>query len=331
MAAQAPQPVALAHEAALDTAPGAQLLDDLHEIDLRDPAPVDAGAGEVVGVSAGAAVGASPSEGAGGVALKTDIDHGTELLLQTFTADLATSGSGIDFVYRSLDRLAGRLEVDDAVLVLEDDRLGRQAFRSGRMPIEGAWGRDAVRVGEPGLHLKGGSIDEGVASSIVNLCGLALRLDVAKHESLHDPLTGALNRRSFDEQLDTACKQSERYGWRFALVLIDLDHFKVLNDRLGHQAGDTILRAVGAELRSGLRAGDSAARVGGDEFALILPNADPSLLESLLLRLQRAVTAALPEGPVGLSAGMAMAPEDGTDAASLFGISDQRLYEAKSR
>lgn len=308
-------------------------------IDLRDDRPlVHAAAGED-----GGSVGGGPSQerdaphatgarrGAPDVGLTTTLDRGPDLLIETFAEDLAGTPSGIEFIYRCLDRIASRTHADDAVLVIDNDDLGRQAFRVGGSPIESTWGRDVVRTAPLGLHLLGSSVDDGVSASVTNLSSLALRLDVATHDSLHDALTGLLNRRSFDDQLETASSQSERYGWRFALVLIDLDNFKSVNDRLGHQAGDKILRAVGAELRSGLRAGDAAARVGGDEFALILPNADESLLPSLLERLRVAVLDALPASRVGLSAGIALAPEDGCDTGSLFRMADQRLYEAKAR
>src|SRR5439155_21319787 len=92
------------------------------------------------------------------------------------------------------------------------------------------------------------------------------------------------NRRCFEAMLAQAAHGSRRYGWSFALVLLDLDGFKLLNDRLGHDAGDAVLRAIGNEMRRALRQGDVAARIGGDEFALILPATDPDFIPPPLSR-----------------------------------------------
>src|SRR4051794_41305566 len=94
--------------------------------------------------------------------------------------------------------------------------------------------------------------------------------------------------------LSQAVSRSQRYGWPFALMILDLNGFKKLNDRLGHAAGDATLRAVGIELRHSLRAGDVAARIGGDEFALLLANGGPGLLRPPLGRLGEAGNPAAP-------------------------------------
>ena len=260
-----------------------------------------------------------------------DADHRTDALLASVTADLAEAESGVEFVYRSLDRLQRRSEADDLLVIVDDGPLGRQAFRAGRRPIESSWARELVRSGPPGIHATPSPLDGAVAGSVLQLCTLALRLDVVRHDSLHDSLTGLLNRRAFDEVLTTSCAQAQRYGWAFALVLLDLDGFKKVNDRLGHAAGDATLRAVGAELRYRLRVGDAAARIGGDEFALVLPNVREALGHDLVERLERAVELAVPGSGVTMSAGFAAAPADGFDPDGLFRVADQRLYEGKQR
>ncbi|MBW3668795.1 MAG: GGDEF domain-containing protein, partial [Actinobacteria bacterium] len=131
------------------------------------------------------------------------------------------------------------------------------------------------------------------------------------------------------ELLVQSASRSVRYGWPFALVLIDIDRFKAVNDRLGHEGGDRILRAVGAELRQSLRAGDVAARLGGDEFALILAKGDASLVDALVRRLQAAVHDTLEGEEMGFSAGVALAPVEATDVTELYRLADRRLYEAK--
>lgn len=252
-------------------------------------------------------------------------------LLATVTAELSGSESGIDFVYRSLDRMKQRSGSDELLVIVDDGPLGRQAFGAGRRPLESEWARELVRSGAPGVHASPSPVDGAVASSVTQLCSLALRLDVARHDSLHDPLTGLLNRRAFDEVLANSCAQSERYQWPFALVLLDLDAFKEVNDRLGHAAGDMTLQTVGAELRQRLRVGDAAARIGGDEFALILPNVRVGAVAELVERLESAIERVVPDAKVTLSAGHAVAPDDGHRPAELARVADARLYEGKRR
>jgi len=250
-------------------------------------------------------------------------------LLARLTGDLADAESGVAFVYRSLAEVVAYTQATDAVVIIDEPGLGRQAFRVGRRPVTDSWARDLVRTGQRGLYtVPAGSASE-LAGGVTNLCALALRLDVARHESLHDPLTGLLNRRSFDAELSAACSSAERYGWPFGLVLIDVNGFKSVNDRLGHAAGDATLRAIGSELRRRLRLGDVAARIGGDEFALIVPKGDAGLLPSLTQRLEEAVQVAVPAAAVTVSLGLAVAPEDETDPTRLFLLADERLYRRK--
>jgi diguanylate cyclase (GGDEF)-like protein len=259
------------------------------------------------------------------------VDRREDAILASVTADLASADSGVEFVYRSIERMQSRSQAEDVLVILDEPPLGRQAFRAGRKPIESSWARELVRTGTPGVHAIPSDIDGAVASSVLQLCSLALRLDVARHDSLHDPLTGLLNRRAFDEHLAASCAQAQRYGWSFGVVLLDLDGFKVVNDRLGHAAGDATLRAVGAELRHNLRIGDAAARVGGDEFALVLPNIRDQSLREIIERIEISVEEAVPDARVTLTAGHASAPDDGLDADVLYRVADQRLYEGKRR
>ncbi|HEX9969854.1 MAG TPA: GGDEF domain-containing protein, partial [Acidimicrobiales bacterium] len=236
-----------------------------------------------------------------------DIDGGaTEPGLDALAAELATASSGVSFIYRALERLGHAGGWDDVVLVLEEPSVGRQVFRSRRRP---PWEAPLdLRDAEPGVYADGRPVDPSTAATTLPLCAVALRMDLLRHDASHDALTGLLNRRSFDELLIQSASRSVRYGWPFALVLIDIDHFKALNDRLGHDGGDRMLRAVGAELRQSLRAGDVAARLGGDEFALILAKGDGDLVSALLRRLEAAVREALEGEEMGFSAGLALAP-----------------------
>ena len=110
-------------------------------------------------------------------------------------------------------------------------------------------------------------------------------MEVLRYDSWHDPLTGLFDRRSFDRLLEMSVARSLRYHWPFTLVVIDLDGLKQINDGQGHAAGDAALQALGERFRRVLRFGDNAARIGGDEFAMILPNTDPDDVPPLLERI----------------------------------------------
>lgn len=239
---------------------------------------------------------------------------------------LSQAGGGIDFVYAGLERLASQFGLTDAVLVLEVEPLGTQAFRLGRRPLGSE--HMAALGGGPGLHGTPDTVPTPTAEAFVALGRLALSLQLARHGAAHDPLTGLANRRAFDERLRSAAAQSARYGWTFTLVLMDLNGFKQVNDTLGHPAGDELLRSFGQALLRTLRTGDSAARVGGDEFAVLLGNTGLDALDPFVERLRRE----LPSEPatVGVSVGAATAPAESVDPAELVRIADARLYEQKA-
>ena len=145
-----------------------------------------------------------------------------------------------------------------------------------------------------------------------------------------DGLTSLHNRRYFHETLARETARAQRYERRLALVILDVDDFKETNDRLGHLGGDAVLAAVAERLLSAVRSADIACRVGGDEFAVILPEAGARDAEQLYQRIQFAIGsgAAGPAENVRISAGIAeLRPED--DAISLFERADEALYRAK--
>lgn len=241
---------------------------------------------------------------------------------------VANSESGIALVYRALDALVEQFDLDDAAVVIEEPGLGRQVFCAGRRPL----GPDdeELLVSPPGLYTQPALEDNGFDRSLIlALCVLALRLDVLRYDAWHDPLTGLYDRRSFDRLLEMAISRSNRYGWPFTLVILDLDHFKDINDRQGHPAGDATLRELGERFRRALRFGDNAARIGGDEFAMILPNTEPDLLPTLLDRVRSAPGFELPCPE--FSFGYALCPAEATELDELVRLADTRLYEAKER
>ena len=151
--------------------------------------------------------------------------------------------------------------------------------------------------------------------------------------SLHDPLTGLPNRRLLADRIEGAVASARRRDRPFAVAFIDLDHFKRINDTHGHRAGDHLLQEVARRLQARTRATDTVARVGGDEFVLLLADADPDALLQLVADLESAVTAPVAwEGQelrVGVSTGVAVYPYDGTDAQRLIQRADHGMYVAK--
>jgi diguanylate cyclase (GGDEF)-like protein len=251
---------------------------------------------------------------------------------------LARSPTGLRFIYEALEIVVSRYGVDDAAVVVNDAAVGRQVFRLGRRAVRGGVGSaglwpGTLGVAEPGLYTDPGRpIDAAVGAYVTSLASSALRMDLLAHDASHDALTGLLNRRSYQAALAETVARSRRYGWPFALVQLDLDNFKSVNDEYGHAAGDAALRLIGGEVRTALRRGDVAARLGGDEFAIIALNADsPEVLDPLSGRLRVALERALPSASLRFSAGVACFPRDAQDAGGLEEVADQRMYASKSK
>jgi diguanylate cyclase (GGDEF)-like protein len=162
--------------------------------------------------------------------------------------------------------------------------------------------------------------------------GNARRFREARQLADLDALTNLHNRRYFHETLAREATRAHRYDRRLSLVVFDIDDFKAINDRIGHLAGDGVLAAVAERLQSAVRGADIPCRVGGDEFAVILPEATQADAEQLYKRVQFAV-ASRPLGPferIRLSAGIAeLRPED--DAKTFFERADEALYRAKEQ
>jgi two-component system cell cycle response regulator len=173
----------------------------------------------------------------------------------------------------------------------------------------------------------------GVATVLVfalkeRLEGVITRLEAAART---DVLTGLLNRRGFEETFDTELERAKRSGRELSLIVGDLDHFKALNDRHGHGAGDAALEAVATVMNATKRRIDSTARIGGEEFALVVPETDEHEAYMLAERLRLAVSEAFADGAPSLtiSFGVAVYPRHGRTAETLFLAGDQALYAAK--
>ncbi len=201
---------------------------------------------------------------------------------------------------------------------------------------------DSIKLGMTEFLTKRLLSTEKIAASIEE--GMAWRRDrqamrqaeaELTHRSLHDPLTDLPNRTLFFDRLSQACARARRSGDSFAVMMVDLDRFKEINDSLGHAAGDVVLQAIGRRLRSHLREVDTIARLGGDEFAILLENIATvdaataigdkvsQLIEQPILHDNRVLY-------VGASLGIALCPQLGFSPTALLSAADNAMYEAKA-
>jgi len=158
-------------------------------------------------------------------------------------------------------------------------------------------------------------------------------LEKLRHSAATDALTGLKNRRTFEEHLGREINRARRYGTSFAMLLLDLRRFKRANDTYGHAVGDEILRSVARASAETIRGSDISCRIGGDEFAILLPQADRSNAEAFAERIARKFESyarpLAPETPVGVDYGIAIFPEDAEDGSKLFQAADKILYQSK--
>ncbi|MDQ2984480.1 MAG: sensor domain-containing diguanylate cyclase [Actinomycetota bacterium] len=183
-----------------------------------------------------------------------------------------------------------------------------------------AFGEDAVKELEE-LAVRAGPAIEN-----------AKRFREARQLADLDALTGLHNRRYFHETLAREVARGHRYDRRLALIVFDLDDFKAINDRIGHLSGDAVLAEAAERVRDVVRSADIACRVGGDEFAVVLPESTLKDADQLYRRLQGAISAKSvgQAGRLSLSAGIAeLKPED--DSTSFFERADEALYRAKEK
>jgi diguanylate cyclase (GGDEF)-like protein len=191
---------------------------------------------------------------------------------------------------------------------------------AGALVVE--YGRDRIRRWTV-------AVLERFASHAALVIRNATLLEEIRRMASTDALTGIANRRTFDETLGREISRAQRTGRPVTLVMLDVDHFKRLNDGHGHQAGDAVLRALGSGLRENLRPFDTAARYGGEEFAVILPGCTVEESSTAGERIRSRAAAAAPVPGVTLSGGTATFPDDARDASELVLVADAALYESK--
>lgn len=189
----------------------------------------------------------------------------------------------------------------------------------------------------PGVHLEDEvwNLPKYIVAVGMILLLLEDQLEYNKYLALHDELTGLPNRRLFQDRLITAIERARRTGSQVALLLVDLDHFKQVNDTVGHHAGDELLKHVSNLFIGRVRRSDTVARTGGDEFSVIL---DEPMCRADAVRVGQSLTKLLDEPfdfegqtvRVGASVGIALYPDDATDAESLCIAADVRMYAGKN-
>jgi diguanylate cyclase (GGDEF)-like protein len=287
----------------------------------------DAGAGLERGLGPGEAL-----------ALLHAVPHGVAVLdaggLFTFVNDVGA----LILAWGEGAALLGRhwREVLDPEEAKELECGGLPEARAGR-----SWRANVVARRRDGLHVP---LDVALSPLEGGRVALAFR-DVSDErregEALRalvyrDALTGLPNRRLFEDRLGIALAQAHRYRHRLAVIFLDVDRFKQVNDTLGHAAGDALLKAVSVRLAESVREGDTVARLAGDEFTLLLPGIHytedlAAISRKLVEALRRPFSLGSQDVRVTASGGISLYPEDGEDAETLLKKADTAMYRAKER
>ena len=202
-------------------------------------------------------------------------------------------------------------------------------------PREGEWQAHAPSAQGRWLHRQVVAVEDGVVAIVRDITERKLAEERIFHMAHHDELTGLPNRNLMHDRIDQAIRKAARNGEGVALAFVDLDGFKLVNDGLGHKAGDELLKVVSRRMGACLRRSDTLARFGGDEFVILLPDqgTDPAALAPLLEKIRVAVTEPVQVAgqavQVSCSMGVVMYPRDGMDASALLMNADAAMYRAK--
>jgi diguanylate cyclase (GGDEF)-like protein len=246
-------------------------------------------------------------------------DSYLELLADTLdTLDLPARGQFLQRYFRVIAHLDLR---EPQCLQIWDDMLSRR--------------RELSAQADRQVSLKTALMDVFVTAGLLRV-PIIIEYDELKRLQLNavtDPLTNLYNRRLFAETFEKELNRARRYGQPLGLVILDLHRFKEVNDKHGHPRGDEVLRAAAATLKKALRTSDSAFRIGGDEFALILPQTDAPQALALGRRVQTVFAELLQPLELAVSVsmdhGVANFPQDAELADQLIRIADERLYRVK--
>ena len=234
-----------------------------------------------------------------------------------------------------------------AQVVPEDERAGLRHFLQQRLTKQNATGNREHLLLRPDGELRH-AVVHAVAQDeednqapylivqLVDITDIKRSQEQMERLAFYDPLTGLANRRLFMDRLEQSLQHSLRSGKSSAVLFLDLDQFKRINDTHGHDAGDTLLKVVAERLRASVRREDTVARLGGDEFNVLLHevrdvDAAGQVAENLLRALCQPVTTEDVTLSVTTSIGIAMIPSDGTDAAGIVQRADHAMYQAKQQ
>lgn len=260
-----------------------------------------------------------PSSGASPAPRSSIEDSFLELLADTLESlDLPARGQFLQRYFRTITRLDLR---ESQCLQLWDETILRRRELSEHL------GRT--------VSLKTSLMDVLATAGLLHLPVIIEYDDLKKlqYNAVTDPLTGLYNRRLFVESLEKELTRARRYGQQLSLVILDLHRFKEVNDKYGHPKGDEVLRVAAATLNRSLRSSDSAFRIGGDEFALILPQTDATQAIGLSRRVASVFIESLRPLQITVSVnmdhGVATYPHDGEQSEMLVRIADERLYRLK--
>ena len=260
-----------------------------------------------------------PSPGAPAPPRLSIEDSYLELLVDTLESlDLPARGQFLQRYFRAITHLDLR---EAQCIELWDEMLTR------RRELSHSLGRQ--------VSLKTAMMDV-LASAGLFRVPILIEYDELKKLQLNavtDPLTGLYNRRLFGEAIEKELNRARRYGLPLGLVMLDMHRFKEVNDKHGHPRGDEVLRAAAATLKKALRTSDSAFRIGGDEFALLLPQTDAPQALALSRRVETVFSEMLQPLQLSVSVsmdhGVATFPQDGELADQLIRVADERLYRLK--
>jgi diguanylate cyclase (GGDEF)-like protein len=213
---------------------------------------------------------------------------------------------------------------DELLRVVTEARPLETEWQAATAPAVGRW-----------LQRQLVPVEGGVVATVRDITERKQAEERIRHLAHHDDLTGLPNRSLIRDRLEQAVLNAQRNGKHLALAFVDLDGFKLVNDGLGHNAGDELLKVVGRRMGACLRRNDTLGRLGGDEFVILLPDVadDPLAITPVLEKIRQAVTEPVPIGDqavqVSCSMGVVLYPRDGEDPKTLMMNADAAMYRAK--